>query len=81
MQIPNSLIGCQVHQVKFDYQTALLPSRQDGGNSATRVQAWLVIETPFALRSRDGSISELDPERSRSAVQRLPQLLTCSSPR
>jgi hypothetical protein len=24
VQIPNGLIGCQVYQVKFDYQTALL---------------------------------------------------------
>ena len=68
MQIPSSLIGCQVYQVKFDHQTALLLCRQDGGNSATRIQAWLVIETPFALRSRDGTVHELDPGTSRSAL-------------
>jgi hypothetical protein len=68
VRIPNSLIGCQVYQVKFDYQTALLLCRQDGGNSAARVRAWLVIETPFALRSRDGSVYELDPGTSRSAL-------------
>jgi hypothetical protein len=68
VQIPNGLIGCQVYQVKFDYQTALLLRRRDGGNSATHIDAWLVIETPFALRSRDGSAHELDPGTSRSAL-------------
>ena len=68
MRIPNSLIGCQVYQVKFDYQTALLLCRHDGGNSTTRIRAWLVIETPFALRSRDGSVYKLHPGTSRSAL-------------
>jgi hypothetical protein len=67
VQIPNSLIGCRVHQVKFDYQTALLLRHRDDGNPATSINAWLVIETPFALRSRDGSIYRLDPGTGRSA--------------
>jgi hypothetical protein len=68
VQIPNSLIGCQVYQVKFDYQTALLLRHQDDTNSGTRIDAWLVIETPFTLRSRDGSVHELAPGTSRSAL-------------
>jgi hypothetical protein len=67
VQTPESLIGSQVYQVKFDFQTALnLFHQEDSG--AIRVDADLVIFTPFVLRSRDGTIHDLDPETSRSAL-------------
>jgi len=68
VQIPNSLVGCQVSQVTFDYQITLLLRHEDVGSSASRIEARLVIETPFALRSRDGSVHELDPGTSRSGL-------------
>ena len=67
MQIPTSLIGSQVYQVSFDYQTMLELFHQDA-SEPIRVHAHLVIYTPFVLRSRDGSIHELDPETSRAAL-------------
>ena len=67
MQIPKALIGCEVWRVVFDYQTTLLLVDQnpDGSN---RVRAYLVIETPFALRDAAGNCHELDPSTSRSAL-------------
>ncbi len=67
MQTPASLIGSQVYQVRFDYQTELeLFHQEDSG--AIRVHAHLVIFTPFVLRSRDGTTHNLDPETSRAAL-------------
>ena len=67
MQTPVSLVGSQVYQVSFDYQTALeLFHQEDSG--AIRVHADLVIFTPFVLRSSDGTIHHLDPETSRTAL-------------
>jgi hypothetical protein len=74
MRVPARLVGCQVYQIKFDYQTALLLVRQDD-ISSTAISAWLTIHTPFVLRSRDGSIYELDPETSRSALAPVIDLL------
>lgn len=67
MLTPASLIGSQVYQVSFDYQTTFeLFHQEDSG--AIRVHAHLVIFTPFVLRSRDGTIHNLDPETSRAAL-------------
>ena len=67
MQTAASLIGSQVYQVGFDYQTELeLFHQEDSG--AIRVHAHLVIFTPFVLRSRDGTTHNLDPETSRAAL-------------
>jgi uncharacterized protein DUF6188 len=68
MQVPTSLIGSQVYQVKFDYQTAIELFHQDDSTMAIRVHAWLTIYTTFVLRSGDGSIHELNPETSRAAL-------------
>jgi Family of unknown function (DUF6188) len=67
MQTPATLIGSQVYQVTFDFQTALELLRQDD-SAAIRIHADLVIYSQFVLRSRDGTVHHLDPETSRSAL-------------
>lgn len=67
MQIPNALIGCEVWQVAFDYQTTLLLVDQNPDGSK-RVSAHLIIETRFVLRDAAGNCHELDPNTSRSAL-------------
>jgi hypothetical protein len=67
VQIPDRLVGCQVYQVRFDYQTSLL-LRRDNGATGPGVNAWLVIETPFTFQGSDGLPLELDPGTSRSAL-------------
>jgi hypothetical protein len=60
MRVPTALIGCHVDRIAFDYQVrvSLSASDPDDGN---RVDAELVIETPFQLSDRHGDRHELDP--------------------
>jgi uncharacterized protein DUF6188 len=60
MKIPTSLIGCRVDRTAFDYQVRLSFSALDP-DEGYRVDAELVIETPFLLCDRDGEWHELDP--------------------
>jgi len=67
VQMPAGLIGSQVFQLKFDYQTALeLFLQEDNGTIGVHVD--LVIFSPFVLRSSDGTIRNLDPQTSRAAL-------------
>jgi hypothetical protein len=67
VQIPTSLIGSQVYQIKFDYQTTLELFHQED-NGTIRVHADLVIFSPFVLRSSDATIYNLAPATSRAAL-------------
>ena len=78
MQTTASLIGSRVFRVSFDNQTELeLFDQADSG--AIRVHADLIIYTPFALRSRDGTIHNLDPETSRAALAPVIDLFTMTT--
>jgi hypothetical protein len=67
VQLPARLVGSQVYQLKFDYQTALeLFFQEDDGTIGVHVD--LVIFSPFVLRSSDGTIRNLDPQTSRAAL-------------
>lgn len=67
VQVPASLVGAQVFQLKFDYQVALeLFFQEDNGTIGVHVD--LVIFSPFVLRSADGTIHNLDPQTSRAAL-------------
>jgi hypothetical protein len=67
MLSPADLIGSRVSHVRFDYQTTLnLFDSEDG--PTVRVDADLIIFTPFVLRSADGTTHHLDPETSRAAL-------------
>jgi hypothetical protein len=63
MQTPASLVGYQVVEVSFNYQTTLDLFRQEDSPDAK-----LIIFTPFVLRSADGTTDHLDPETSRAAL-------------
>ena len=71
---PASLIGSQVQQIKFDYQTALELFHQED-NGTIRVHLDLVIFSPFVLRSADDTIHHLDPATSRAALAPVINLL------
>ncbi|WP_446686993.1 DUF6188 family protein [Phytohabitans kaempferiae] len=60
MKIPTALIGCHIDRTPFDYQVRLSLSALDR-DEGYRVDAELVIETPFLLCDRDGEWHELDP--------------------
>lgn len=60
MKIPDGLIGCQVQRTAFDYQVRLMVVALDP-DEGYRVDAELVIETPFLLRDTAGEWYELDP--------------------
>ena len=60
MQVPTSLIGSRVFQIKFDYQTALELLRQED-DGIISVYLDLVIFSPFVLRSSDGTIDQPMP--------------------
>ncbi len=75
MQMPASLIGSEVFQIKFDYQTALELFRQED-NGTIGVHVDLVIFSPFVLRSSDGTIRNLDPQTSRAALAPVIDLFT-----
>jgi len=69
-----SLIGSEVFQIKFDYQTALELFHQED-NGIIRVHVDLVIFSPFVLRSSDGTVYNLDPQTSRTALAPVIDLL------
>ncbi|SNY66360.1 DUF6188 family protein [Paractinoplanes atraurantiacus] len=60
MKIPTALIGCRVDRTAFDYQVRLSLSALDPGGTH-RVDAELVIETPFLLGDPHGRWHKLDP--------------------
>jgi uncharacterized protein DUF6188 len=60
MKVPTALIGCQVWRTAFDHQVRLTLVARDT-NEGYRVDAELVIETPFLLRDATGEWHELDP--------------------
>jgi hypothetical protein len=60
VKVPTALTGCQVWRTAFDYQVRLtLIARHP--NEGYRVDAELVIATPFLLRDATGEWHELDP--------------------
>ncbi|MEV4413141.1 DUF6188 family protein [Catellatospora sp. NPDC049609] len=64
MKVPVELIACRVDRIAFDHQVRISVSgkgHDDEGGSPYRVDAELVIETPFLLRDADGEWHELDP--------------------
>lgn len=73
-QMPASLVGSEVYQIKFDYQTALELLRPED-NGITGVHVDLVVFCPFVLRSPDGTIYHLDPATSRAALAPVIDLL------
>ena len=60
MKVPTALIDCQVGRTSFDYQVRLSLIDRDP-DEGYRVDAELVIETPFLLRDAGGEWHELDP--------------------
>lgn len=60
MNRPAALVGATVNRTAFDWQTRLSLSALDP-DEGYRLDAELVIETPFLLRSADGQWHELDP--------------------
>ncbi len=60
MKVPAALIGSHVDRTAFDDQVRVSFCALDP-NEGYRVDAELVIETPFFLRDRDGAWHELDP--------------------
>jgi hypothetical protein len=60
MRIPTALIGCQVDRTAFDYQVRISLSALDP-DPGYRIDAELVIETPFLLRDNRSDRHELDP--------------------
>ena len=60
MKRPATLVGAMVNRTAFDWQTRLSLSALDP-NEGYRLDAELVIETPFLLRSADGQWHEMDP--------------------
>jgi hypothetical protein len=60
VKVPTALIGCQVWRTAFDYQVRLTLIARDP-DEGYRVDAELVIETPFLLRDANGEWHELDP--------------------
>lgn len=60
MKVPTALTGCQVWRTAFDYQVRLTLIARDP-DEGYRVDADLVIETPFLLRDAAGDWHELDP--------------------
>jgi hypothetical protein len=55
VQMPVALIGSQVYQIKFDYQSTLELFHQED-NGTIRVHVDLVIFSPFVLRSSNGTV-------------------------
>lgn len=60
MKVPTALVGCHVQRTAFDYQVRLMVVALDR-DEGYRVDAELVIETPFVLRDATGEWHELDP--------------------
>jgi hypothetical protein len=60
VRIPTALIGCEVWRTSFDHQVRLLLVAPSPGGGH-RVNAELVIESPFRLRDPTGTWHELEP--------------------
>jgi hypothetical protein len=60
VKVPTALTGCQVWRTAFDHQIHLTLVARDP-DEGYRVDAELVIETPFLLRDATGEWHELDP--------------------
>ncbi|GIF69903.1 hypothetical protein Ais01nite_79380 [Asanoa ishikariensis] len=60
MRIPTALVDCRVDRTAFDFQVRLSFSGL-GPDEGYRVDADLVIETPFLLCDASGEWHELDP--------------------
>jgi uncharacterized protein DUF6188 len=60
MKVPTTLIGCRVDRTAFDYQVRLSLVCLDS-DEGYRVDAELVIQTPFLLCDPAGEWHELDP--------------------
>jgi hypothetical protein len=60
MKVPTALTGCQVWRTAFDHQVRLTLVARDA-DEGYRVDAELVIETPFLLRDATGEWHGLDP--------------------
>jgi hypothetical protein len=60
VKVPTALTGSQVWRTAFDYQVRLTLIAHDP-DEGYRVDAELVIETPFLLRDAAGEWHELDP--------------------
>jgi hypothetical protein len=60
MKVPNELVGCQVQRTTFDYQVRICFVGLDP-DEGYRVDAELIIETPFLLHEAGGEWHELDP--------------------
>ncbi|MGW3917034.1 DUF6188 family protein [Streptomyces sp. NPDC005070] len=60
MKVPSALIGAQVERTAFDYQVRLSLCALDP-DEGYRLDAELVLETPFLFRDATGEWHELDP--------------------
>lgn len=60
MKVPTELVGCEVHRIMFDHQVRICLVGLDP-DEGYRVDAELVIETPFLLRDAGSEWHELDP--------------------
>jgi hypothetical protein len=60
MKVPTALIGSRVERTSFDHQVRLSLSALDA-DEGYRVDAELVLETPFLLRDALGEWHELEP--------------------
>jgi hypothetical protein len=60
MKVPTELIGCEILRTSFDYQVRLMLVGL-GADEGYRVDAELMIETPFLMRDASGEWHELDP--------------------
>jgi hypothetical protein len=60
LKVPSALVGCQVRRTAFDYQVRLTLVAHDSGDGY-RVDAELVIESPFRFRAATGEWHEFEP--------------------
>ncbi|WP_371579397.1 DUF6188 family protein [Streptomyces sp. NBC_01314] len=60
MKVPSALIGAQVERTAFDHQVRLSLGALDP-DEGYRLDAELVLETPFLFRDAGGEWHELDP--------------------
>jgi hypothetical protein len=60
MKVPTPLVGCEVTRTSFDYQVRLLLVALEP-DEGYRVDAELVIGTPFLLADATGTWHKLDP--------------------
>ena len=60
MRVPTTLVGCVVHRTAFDMQVRLSFADPDPGVHR-RIDAELVIETPFRLTDAAGRRYDLEP--------------------